>query len=139
MRRRNAQLKKMRDAALYEIYLRGLEEGRFASLCEAADYVIRQPAPRFYISATAVRKHISNQTIWKDSEGRDTPSQRRDFILNERYKAYLKEHPDCQLSLEIILEILVQEPAPEFYIGPEAARQILRREINKRRKRWAGY
>lgn len=135
---KDTQLKKKRDAALYREYVKGLEEGRFASMCEAADYVIRQPAPRFFISAKEASNRIGRILSGKEHIDRRSPSQRRVLLLLDRYQDYLAAYPDCQLSRESILEVLVQEPAPEFYLGWEAARQILRREVSKRRKLWAG-
>lgn len=132
-------LKKMRDAALYQVYVKGLEDGRFKSMCEAADYVIRQPAPRFYISAREASRRIGIILAGKELTGMSPPSFRRITLLYEKYLAYLDEYPNCPLSREAILEVLVQESAPEFYISSETARQALRREISKRRRKWAGY
>lgn len=135
---KDTQLKKERDAALYREYVKGTGEGRFASMCEAADYVIRQPAPRFFISAKEASNRIGRILSGKEHIDRRSPSQRRVLLLLDRYRDYLAANPDCRLSRESILEVLVQEPAPEFYLGWEAARQILRREVSKRRKLWAG-
>lgn len=55
--------------------------------------------------------------------------------LWSNYQQYLVSHPDNKLSRERVMEILVDEPAPEFYITADAARKILRGEImNVRRK-----
>ncbi len=135
---KNTELKRLRDAALYREYVKGLEEGRFASMCEAAVYVVRRPAPRFYISAKEASNRISKFIAGGTRADSNSPSHRRISLLYERYQAYLSEYPGCRLSREAILEVLVQEAAPEFFIGWEAARQILRKEVNKRRRIWAG-
>ena len=58
--------------------------------------------------------------------------------LHENYLQYLKEHPDNTLSRERVLELLVDEQAPEFYMTGDAARKVLREQIKKarKRKRW---
>ena len=55
--------------------------------------------------------------------------------LWHNYKAYLIAHPDNSLSRERILEILVDEPAPEFYITAAGARRIIWEEIKRVKRR----
>lgn len=55
--------------------------------------------------------------------------------LWKNYTAYLDAHPGCGLSRERILEILVDEPAPEFYISTDGARRLLYGEIKRVRRR----
>jgi len=59
--------------------------------------------------------------------------------LYDNYLKYLNEHPDNTLSRERVLELLVDEPAPEFYITGDAARKILREQIKKARRRIRWY
>ena len=55
--------------------------------------------------------------------------------LWSNYQQYLQSHPENKLSRERVMEILVDEPAPEFYITADAARRILRGEIMSVRRR----
>lgn len=137
---RDTELKRKKAEALYTTYKKGLEEGRFNSLFGAGIYCAIQPAPCFYISARQASLLIgrieSGDLLFGLSE-----SQRRQIgQLWHNYRAYLREHPSCALPREQILEILVDEPAPEFYISAEGVRKILRAEIKKSRRKygWGG-
>ena len=134
---KDTELKRLRDAALYREYIRGLEAGRFASLWEAADYIVRQPAPQYFISAREACRQIGVIRSGRDTRPLHSSSRRRAEHLLALYRQYVRDHPGCALSRERVLETLVESPAPEYYIGREAARAVLRREIRKRRKKWA--
>ena len=54
--------------------------------------------------------------------------------LHDDYKKYLAEHPGTTLSRERIMEILVDRPAPEFYLSTDGARKMLAMEIKRRRR-----
>lgn len=132
---KDTELKRAKAKALYSVYISGLEEGRFDSLSGAGKWVASQPAPCFYISARQaslllgrIQAHVSLVGL--------NPSQRKmAWRLWFNYRRYLEEHPDNKLSRERVLEIIVDEPAPEFYISGDGARKILRQEIKKARRR----
>lgn len=122
--------------ALYELYKKGLQEGRFKSLRDAAPWLAKQPAPCFFISARQASLRIG-QMMCHVSIMKFHASQRRMITrLYNDYKQYLREHPECNLSRERVLEILVERPAPEFYLSEEAIRNIIGEEIQKVRERW---
>ena len=135
---RDTGLKQKKAEALYAVYKRGLDEGRFDSLYAAGRWCARQPAPCFYISAK--RASLLLGRVFAGETLTDiNASQRRMVVrLMGDYERYLKEHPDNSLSRERILEMLVDEPAPEFYMTGDAARRVLREQIKKARKkkRW---
>ena len=135
---RDTGLKKQKAEALFRIYKKGLEEGRFDSLYAAGQWCARQPAPCYYISAK--RASLLLGRIFAGVSLIDCNSSQRRMVwqLYRNYLRYLKEHPGNTLSRERVLELLVDEPAPEFYITGDAARKILREEIKKARKqrRW---
>ncbi len=133
---KDTNLKRKRDADLYQTYLRGLEGGCFANASQAAEYVTKQPAPQFYISSREINLHIGKIQSGTSLIYLNSMSRKRVWQLYDNYLRYLSEHPDTKLSRERILEILVEEPAPEYYLSWQAARQILRREIKKRRMKW---
>lgn len=129
-------LKQKRDAAVYATYKRGLEAGLFNSVRDAAEWVRKQPAPEFYVSAKKASLRIG-YIISKTSLMHLNSSVRRmTWELYRRYKDYLHEHPGCPLSREAVLETLVSEPAPEFYLTAEMVRKIIKAENDKVRSTW---
>lgn len=136
---RDNGLKRQKAEALFRVYKRGLEEGRFDSLYAAGSWCARQPAPCFFISAK--RASLLLGRIFAGVSLIDCNASQRRMIrqLHDNYLQYLREHPGCTLSRERILELLVDEPAPEFYMTGDAARKTLREEIKKARKRRRWY
>ena len=135
-RMKDTELKRRRDADLYQTYLNGLEAGAFGNMSQAAEYVIRQPAPRFYISSHEANLHIGKILSGVSLINLNSTSRRRAWKIYDDYMEYLVAHPGCSLSRERIIEHIVDEPAPEFYVSWTSARHILKREVNKRRRRW---
>lgn len=130
------ELRVIRNRALYETYKKGLEEGRFSSMRDAGRYVCRQPAPRFYISSEVASDIIGRIIARKSLINLNSCYRRRAWRLYDEYCKYLEEHPGCRLSRERVMEIIVEMPAPEFYIEPQHTRKILQKEIKKVRARW---
>lgn len=133
---RDTELIRAKEEAIYAVYKRGLEEGRFKSFREAGEWVRSQPAPRFFIdsrTASLLLGKIHSQSFLMGLH----PSSRRLILqLDERYRAYRRDHPGSVLSRERVMELLVEEPAPEFYITGDAARRIIRKVIKRVRARW---
>jgi hypothetical protein len=136
---RDNGLTRKKAEALYSVYKRGLKEGRFDSMFGAASWCARQPAPCFFISSKSasllVGKMIAGSTLSECHE-----SQRR--MVRQLYADYLRfleENPGTSLSRERIMELLVDRPAPEFYISTDGARKMLRGEMKRRRRRLGWY
>lgn len=133
---RDTELKRQRDNALYSVYVDGLEHGRFASMREAGRYASKHPAPRYFIEAEKASILVGRIMAKVSLIDLNSNSRRRVWHLYRRYQHFLSEHPGCKLSRERVLEEIVMEPAPEFYLEPQQARKILQREIKKVRLRW---
>ena len=56
--------------------------------------------------------------------------------LRDEYLAYLNAHPDEPMPRERVMELLVEQPAPEFYLEWRSVFYALEREIKKVRQRW---
>ena len=122
---KDTELKRQRDRDLYKVYVRSLSTRRFASIGEAADYARRQPAPQYYISARTASLLIGRLMAHQSLIGLNSNSRQRIWHLFDAYKRYLKAHPQCRLSREIILEELVEQPAPHFFVSPGRAKHII--------------
>lgn len=136
---RNMEIIRAREKAIYETYRRGLEEGRFASFRDAGEWVVRQPAPRFYIEARTVSLLVGMMERGKCPHRLHASSRRLVRQMLDNYRAYMEAHPDCGMSRERVMELLVEEPAPEFYITGDAARKIIRKEVRRIREEKWGY
>lgn len=137
---RDTGIQRKKAEALYTVYRKGLDQGLFDSYYKAGHWCASHPAPRYFISAKRASILIGRLQA-DDILAELHPSLRRKALdLWDAYKRYLADHPDQSLSRERILEMLVEQPAPEFYLTAEAARKILRHEIRRRRqarrKRW---
>ena len=128
---KDTELKQMRDEDLYRVYVRTLGERDCASLQEAADVSRMEVAERYYISANEASSHIGSIQSGRSLINLNSCSRRRIWQLWDNYRRWLEEHPGSTLSRERIMEELVQEPAPEFYISASHARHII---IKERRK-----
>lgn len=134
---KDKELQDERNRDLYKKYIAGLEQGLFPKAGDAADYLSRCPAPRFYIDARKAVLLIGMIESRISLISLNSASRRRAWDLYERYIAYRNAHPDTKRHKVRILEEIVDEPAPEFYITRGSARKILRREIMKRKRTWA--
>ena len=133
---RDVSLKEKRDSDIYRLYLRGLEATEFTSLSGAAKYVCRHPAPCFYITAKQanlqIGKILSNISLIALS----SKTRAKIWRLYDNYVQYMKDHPDCREPRQSVLDILVEQEAPEFYLDTQRVRKILKKEVNKRRRKW---
>ena len=135
---RDKQLKQRKRLDLYSLYKKGLQEGRFSSVLDAARYLCRHPAPCFYISPEQATLLIG-RILDGRGIGNLSASQRRMVLqLFVDYKNYLSQHPETKSSRVRILNELVDNPAPEFYMTEEAVRKIIREE-NLKARRKAGW
>ena len=122
---KDTELKRQRDRDLYKVYVRSLSARRFASIGEAADYARRQPAPQYYISARTASLLIGRLMAHQSLIGLNSNSRQRIWHLYDAYNAYLKAHPHCRLSRELVLEELVEHPAPQFFVSAGRAKHII--------------
>lgn len=129
-------LKRMRHEAIYACYKEGLEGGQFNSWRDAGEWVRKHPAPSYFVSAKLASRHVgyilgkTSLLFFSDS------SRQMAWDLYTRYMAYKASHPGCRLSRERILEEIVTEPAPQFYLSAESIRKIIKSENDKVRRKW---
>ena len=132
---KDTELKRKKAEALYSVYRTGLIEGRFDSLFGAGRYCARQEAPCFFISAKQASLLMGRIFSFTSLINLNTSQRKMAWRLYADYMRYLEEHPQNTLSRERVMEILVDQPAPEFYISGDGARRILRGEIMRTRRK----
>lgn len=124
---KDTELRQERDRSVYETYLRGLREQNFASMHEVADWVRSQPAPKFFLSPKSLVNYLGAIKNGKELRLHQSTRDKVDK-LKEMYDAFLADNPGCKLSRERICEILVDEPAPRYYLGHNYTLMILQKE-----------
>ena len=133
---KNTDLKKERDRALYLAFKKGLGDGKFATMGDAVKYVCRHPAPRFFIEPEKASIIIGRILKGVSLINMNSNSRKMAWQLYRNYTEYLSAHPDCKLSRERIMEILVYQEAPEFYLEPQRTWKIINKERKKAREKW---
>ena len=132
---KDTELKRRKADALYAVYKQGLQEGRFDSLFGAGRYCAHHPAPCFFISPKQASLLMGRINSRISLINLNASQQRMAWRLWFDYRKYLSENEHTPLSRERVMEILVDQPAPEFYMTGDAARRILRGEIMRTRKK----
>ena len=128
MSKKDIELKQERDRELYLTYLRGLREQHFDFTHEAADWARNQPASRFYISSRALVNYIGAMAHGSQPPAMFSQNRKKMKLLYDMYLEYMATTPDNKLSRERICEMMVNQPAPMFYIGHDSAMKIILRE-----------
>lgn len=131
---RNTDLREEKDRELYDLYVQCLREHKYASLKEIADWVRVQPASKFYVSAKSLVNYIGAILYGKKSTKMYELNGEKMNLLYEKYLQFMDENPHCALSRERICEILVDEPAPSFFICRTSCINAINREREKHRR-----
>lgn len=132
---KDTRLWQRKREALYALYVKGLDEGRFSSMRNAGIYLSKHPAPCFFISPERASLLVGRVLSGKPIDDLHVSQQRMVRRLCSDYKEYLSAHPGTKMSRVSIMNILVDRPAPEFYMTGGAVRRALRDEIRKARRK----
>lgn len=131
--KKETYLREERDRALFDAYNRALATMRFSSQSKAVDYARTHGAPRFYVDAEFLRIVVGRIHRGVDM-GVDGELSRRKFL--DMYDLLIKERAKPEnafLSIMDLCCIVVNLPAPSFYIGYSSARHILSKQ---RKLKW---
>lgn len=132
---RDTELKELRDKDLFLCYQNALRENVFRNQWEAIEYVRKSPAPRFYISSKACSLLLGKMFAGKRLERMHPLAYKRVRHLAELYKNIVSgESGQKGLSRERICEMLVDMPAPEFYVSHLYATRIITKGIREHNK-----
>ena len=131
MGKRSTYLRELRDAALFDAYTKAVGEQDFSNQAEAYDYVRKHAAPRFFASAQFCESMVKKMDRGEPTGLRNPQAKRKYAELYRRYRKMLEERPE--LSVREICSIIVDQPAPEFYLNRRITQWIVVRE---RKRRW---
>ena len=105
----------------------------FVTQNEVIEHAARSTAPRFYVTFENARRFVSLLM-----RGKRLPIVNKNKVemykeIYRRYKARLK---DCNKRYRyIILESIIEEPAPSFYLDEETFRGIVYRSLRNNGRR----
>ena len=126
-----SQLQHERDDDLMRAFQQELAGRPHILLPEVLNAVVSSPSKRFWVTSERAAIVIYNMMKGDELEHM-RPLKRKMF--REIYRRVMKLKANYpQLSIPILAEQVVAEPAPEFYITPGSAKVIISR-IRKRRR-----
>lgn len=117
----------IRDRALYESYLQGFRTQSFSQDREAVLYAVKSEAPSFFIPSKQLSLYFG-QIERGCLRLRNRNTRRKVMELYRRFQDWKIQNPESVLSRERICEILIDQPAPEYYLDYKAAESIINTE-----------
>ncbi len=122
-----------RDRDLYEAFKVQLDKARYPFLLtDVLEATVKSPAPRFYMSARRALEIIT------DIRGGNPPpmsDNKERMVRDIMTRLEVAENDNPGTSTKHLLEAILDQPAPEFYLKPTSAKTILCNE--KRRQKHA--
>lgn len=127
---RSFEYKELRDKDLMRAYREQIASQRNIHLPDVLRQTVNSPSQRFWVSDT--RANIIMSRLRKgDSLPEMNGNKKRMFLeIYRRVCILSEEYPD--MSLSELTSIVVEQPAPCFYITPQSAKVI----IHKIKKKW---
>ena len=126
------ELIKERNADFIERYRETRKECHNTSIKDYVRITIKKPAKRFYIEKERAYDIIM---FMENNVAFASPNPNKIRMYDEiyiRYKARMEQTPDAHKS--DVIEAVINEPAPEFYIGIHAAMKIINRNNTRARR-----
>lgn len=130
---KNTELKEQRDLALFDAYRHALETTNFRYQQDAVNWVRTHAAPKFYVSPAVCAKFMSEMMKGKHLEGINALAKKKFIELFRRFMNRIADTPSA--SIISICEQIVEEPAPEFYIGYDIARKAISKGLKLQREK----
>ena len=135
----NCSVREMRKQdvinSFYESYKELRKVKPFATQNEVIEYAAKRKAPRFYLTFENARRFIS---ILARKKKLPIINENKVAMYKEIFRRYMQQVKDCNKRYKyIILEKIIEEPAPSFYLEEETFRGIIYKTIRKRNKEFA--
>lgn len=119
-----------RTADLLNAYFRILETCKHVSMPNVFKNVVNMPASRFWVSASRAAVVLAD-IMRGDNLCSMRPNKREMYFeIHRRVKELQQRH--INWSIPQLIEAVIAQPAPKFYLAPGSARVI----ILKARKKW---
>lgn len=134
---RDMMLRKRRDFELFRAYQKALKENDFSDQREAVDYVRKHEAPRWFVSKEFCAAVISCWLRGKEFCKMRANKLRKFRALYDLYLQMRKEFPYCAFNHLDLCGVIVETPAPEWFIDHQQASRIITAQINLRNEQIA--
>lgn len=100
-----------------------------ATLDEIIKHAVKSEAPRFYVTFENARRFVSMMV-----RNKKLPliNNNKIAMYKEIYRRYRERMKNCSTRYKyVILEQIIEEPAPSFYLDEETFRGIVYRSLRK--------
>lgn len=133
--RRNQSVRKMRKNDVTKAFFETMKNVRKSNPLATQNDVIEQAlkceAPRFYVTFENARRYISLMARKKQIP---IVNKNKLEMYKEIYRRYLKRIRETSNQYRfIILERIIEEPAPSFYLDEETFKGIVYKTLRERR------
>lgn len=127
-------VRKMRKQDVINSFYKSLKEIRkekpYATQNDVIEHAMKGEAPRFYVTFENARRFVS---MLMRKKKLPVINENKLAMYKEIYNRYIQRVKDCTKRYKyLILEKIIEEPAPSFYINEETFRSIVYRTLRKR-------
>lgn len=135
----NCSVREMRKQdvinSFYESYKELKKTRPFATQNEVIEHAVKSEAPRFYVTFENARRFVS---LLLRKKKLPIVNKNKLEMYKEIYRRYIKQMKDCNKRYKyLILEKIIEEPAPSFYLEEETFRGIIYKTLRNRNKNFA--
>ena len=125
----SATYRQERDKDLIRVYREVIARHTHIHLPSVIEEVVSSPSKRFWVSEERAKIVIAEMTRGKSLENMN--QTRRNMYIEIYRRVLLMQQSRPDLPLSRLVELVIDEPAPCFYLTPQSAKVILHR-IKKR-------
>lgn len=125
---RDTMLRQQRDFALFHSYQEALKEKSFKTQRDAIAYLLSSEAPQWFVSQEFCAAVISCRLRGKDHYKMSKTRRRKFDALFDLYKQLRTDPRYDGLNHLELCGVIVQMPAPEWFLHYDAAALILLRQ-----------
>ena len=134
----NRSVREMRKQDVIDSFFDSLREVRqtkpFATQNEVIEHAVKKGAPRFYVTFENARRFIS---LLARKKKLPLINSNKLEMYKEIYRRYMQQVKDCSKRYKyLILERIIEEPAPSFYLDEETFRGIIYKTIRNRKNQY---
>ena len=135
----NCSVREMRKQDVIDCFYNSVKEVRkerpYATQNEVIKHAVNSKAPRFYVTFENARRFVSMMARKKKLP---FINENKLAMYKEIYKRWMQQVKDCNKRYKyIILEQIIEEPAPSFYLDEESFRGIIYKTLRNRRNNFA--
>ena len=131
----NRTVRQMRKDDVTRAFFAAMKEVRktnpLATQNDIIEQAVHSSAPRFYVTFENARRYIS---LMLRKKSIPIVNKNKLEMYNEIYRRYLKRlHESREHTRFLILENIIEEPAPSFYIDEETFKGIVYKTLRERK------